>query len=389
MYLDRSSRSKGRIGMKKTSSLFQAIQKFRVIDLPIMENKLRKEEKRAKELKYLIKKVPDFSFENLKKILIIAIDGGLASSDYEGISLAIATAYTFSTRFNEKDVLEQVDAHEILHGSPNEPSLTFSLAMKALEYRVANQVLQKIEKLDKNCIFLFDGAFSFPEEGPGPASNKNINKTYENFRYNVNTFFDRILELNDNQRQVLPVAISKDALAGKYLKALCNFAQKSDIESIEQVPDRMLSPEQLSKFLEEFHERFYFNIAMWNLEKIRTIALDITGATRLPIPITKLGKGNIFGFYLKPYKYARPFYVEITKQNISSIDLISSLISYLSLISPKLGYPYPLVYVDRLARLREKDAKPIFKMIENEGYKRLGKRFGIIFNKKFGESVKE
>ena len=80
--------------------------------------------------------------------------------------------------------------------------------------------------------------------------------------------------------------------------------------------------------------------------------------------------------------------MEIPSWDLKKINFLEKLLVITSLISPKVGYPYPLVYVDYMTRVDRNLKNLIFQSIREQAIKKLGyKRFEALFSEKFSKEV--
>ena len=366
------------------TKIVKAIQNFRVIDLPRIERRIAEQEDAAQVLKSYFHNIDRIHFDELKETIVVAVDGGMTTSNYEGVHLAMATAHTFSAEFSESSQLSEENEAKILRIPPTEPNLVFSIYMKALEFTVANRALNRIDK-ESEVIILFDGAFTYPEEDPSMKPSTQLGKASKEYKEQASSFFNDLLIRREEGAISMTAAISKDAIAGKFLKGL----EKTISKGILNPPKEGIDAIQSLMSEEAFAERFYLNVAMVDQSMVRTDFVKVSDQIRkgMRIPIESLEKSGIYGSYFKPFKYSRPFYTEIPKWDLPLQEKLSKIICKLSWLSPKQGYPYPLVYADRLAKVKQDMASDIFRVIEHETHSRLGKKANLVFDRKFRRKV--
>jgi len=387
----------------KYTSIIEAINQFINIDLFKIERKLKQIEKEAEVYTAIFHPIEGFKVSEIKDYLVLAVDGGMATTNLEGISLTFATAHAFSTVC--KEYSEEIADAKVIHSGPEEPRITFSTAMRCLEYNVARRAVKDyLEKGEKNIVVLLDGAITFPDEGLRQyTEGTNLGEWYDKYVKAVNSFFDFIYK---NRDKVHILSVAKNPVANKYLVGLNNFF-KTEFKNRELIENNARIFEELkrknSQLLNEIvhvtrkiisaskiSERYYFSIAVWNSEKVRSVAVDVTNSSRFEIPIRKFLRENnrVFAFYLKAYKFSSPFYVEFPSWDLNRLDDLEKLLVTISLISPKLGYPYPLVYVDYLTRVDQNIKNLVFQSIKEQAIRKLGfKRFRSLFSEKFSRSV--
>lgn len=387
------------------SSIIEAINKFVNVDLLEIENKLRKIEKDARVFHSIFSPIEGFRISEMKDYLILAIDGGMATASLEGVSLTFATAQSFSTL--GKKYTGEISEARVIHSEPEEPQITFSTAMRYLEYKVAKRAVENyLEKGENKVVVFLDGAITFPDEGLNryTEDTKNLEEWYHRYKDAVNAFFDFVYE---NRDRVHVLSISKNPIANKYLIGLKralekNIQKKGLVEGEKNILEELKTenPSLINELIRvtdkiiskkgKISERYYFSIAVWDCGKVRSVVVDVTDSSRFKIPIKKfLSENNrVLAFYLKAYKFSSPFYVEFPSWDLNEIDKLEKLLVTTSLISPKLGYPYPLVYVDYLTRVTQNVKDLIFQSIKEQAIKRLGfKRFKSLFSEKFSRSV--
>ncbi len=344
------------------NSIVTEIKNFRDKELPQIISRLRKN---VNDFKFLTKIVATESVNVSipKDWELIAIDGGCDLTRLEGIAFAIATAQSFTLNFSEKHDEEECRKLKLFPFDPKgDLRLTTSLRMKTQEIIVATEALEH-SKSSKTMVF-FDGSFSFPDTSVSITKHHpDLSKAYNDYVEAISKFFE--LVETQNERMVIPISISKDTRAAKYFTNL--------LSNVELQTSCNISTEELGKIQKLLENNGWKERAIIQAV-IRENYFDQNSACYLPpisiegnnsamhgnYPIDYLIEKKVLGSYFLYPNAKKSFYFEFPGNVKPYFKEILSILIITSRLSPLIGYPFPLVYVDKLTRLSKDLSSKMF-----------------------------
>jgi len=361
------------------------LNKKRFKELHEIKTTFQKMDKDAETLSsHLLVDVPKPSTDDLNRN-VIAVDGSNYQEKYESVSATIATAYVYMTHGSMERYLPQISIVP-----PYYATLVNSINMKRLEYEIARDVLNRLEKMEQSpSIVLLDGTITFPDEALSEYSDLApwIKQAYDQYTKIANDFYEYILDKN-----VLVASVVKDSLANKYFISLYTSLKEKKFSNLE-IPNEELS--DLNLIINKWGKNGeYASVSEFGMIKRifsdltfkRTKYIEVTQALRAEIPISQL-KGNVIGFYIKTIDSQKPFFVEVPAKFKDEIDTISQVISSFSYYSLRPGYPMPLYIAHKKAELKKKNARNIIALFKNLTRKDFPEYYYYLWEDRFHESL--
>ena len=350
------------IKMDYFNSFVSEIRTFRDKDLPKLISKLRKNIDDFRFLEKIIK-VKEVNEDVSKEWELIAIDGGCDLTKLEGIAFAIATAQSFTLSSTSKLQNEEQRKLKLFPLDPKgDLRLTTSLKMKTQEIDIAISALES-SRSNKILIF-FDGSFSFPDTSIGNTNYQDLTESYREYVKTITNFFDLIVK-KSSQKIIIPIAIAKDVRAAKYFT---NLYENKKFQEINNLTLDEIKKIHLLLEHEGWKERAIIQAIMReNKEKcdkvqflIPLIIKSNNKAMHGDYLCQYLSENKVFGSYFLYPKARKSFYFEFPSTFEKYFDEILSLLIFVCRVSPVLGYPFPLVYVDKLTRLSKDLSSKMF-----------------------------
>ncbi len=341
------------------SLLMEKIEDFRKWEIPQL---LAKTRRRIEEISALEPLIIKLDYENKmpsEKWIVIAIDGGSDFTVLEGVGFAVATARSFTVGLGENAELEGKDFKFFDTPATDLSSIVTTTAMKALEYKVATEVVKSASKKeDINVLVLLDGAITFPDSSVGKTKIKELTKAYNNYVEESTSFFKEVI----SQPNVNVIAVSKDARRAKYLRGLIADSQNRTISK-----DKAKFLKNLIE-VEGWTERIALQALLRKKASLQPAIMHPVLVSKpnithgeLPIQILK-DKGVYATYYLYPGA-SHALYLELPGKNAENLDELMDIFTFLCRVSPVIGYPFPLVYVDALTRVSKSMSKSLFSQI--------------------------
>lgn len=338
--------------------LMNEIDRFKQKEIPKLVGKMKKQSKEFQMLKPIINKLPKTE-GYADKWHVIAVDGGSDFTSLEGVGFAIATARSFTISFKDRTIEDKNLIKLFNTPSALSSSIVATTRMKSLEYEVANEALTEIK--NDNTLILLDGSMTFPDSSLKDTNIDELTEAFNLYENNANAFFEAV----EKNSKVNIFAVSKDARYAKYLRGLLlsneilkgKILDQKIINTINELIDK-----------EAWRERIALQAVMRKVSKENPCYTDPVlvskkGIMKGIIPIKKLMEKGVFGtYYLYPgAQHAN--YIEIPSWNLDNLPILFKLYNFLCRISPVIGYPYPLVYVDQLTRVTKKVSKQLFSQL--------------------------
>lgn len=305
--------------------------------------------------------------------LSIAVDGGMGNVSLQGIGFVIATAHTYSTASItiEDKLRENTDVQLISLSSGAEDSIVGTLYMKALEYKVAVQSLTDICIMDEDLskLVLFDGSLSFPDRNIGLyGQDQELASAFKEFERCYDSFIKKCIELRKKNQNIFVCSIAKDPRNPKYLRALKKKFEKTDKEKAKLINKHLNSHKRQERKLISILSKAYSvkNKQKKDIYPIYTEINEVNQSLKLDLPSDYFKTHELHSIYYQTHYNTTPFYLEFPDFSYDLFQEGLAIVNFLSEISPIEGYPYPLVYVDILARVSKKTASQIFHHLKKE-----------------------
>jgi len=338
--------------------LMNEIDRFKQKEIPKLIGKIKKQSRKLLNLKSIVNKLPK-SEKFSDKWHVIAVDGGSDFTSLEGVGFAIATARSFTISFKDRTIEDKNLIKLFNTPSALSSSIVATTRMKSLEYEVANEALSEIQ--DDNVLILLDGSMTFPDSSLKDTNIAELTEAFNFYENNANSFFNSV----EKNRNINIFAVSKDARYAKYLRGLLQSESILNDKSINQELKNTIS-ELIDK--EAWRERIALQSVMRKTSKenpcfTEPVLVSRKGIMKGIIPIKKLMEKGVLGTYYLYPNAQHSNYIEIPSWNLENLPALFELYNFLCRISPVLGYPYPLVYVDQLTRVTKKVSSKLFSQL--------------------------
>ncbi len=290
-------------------------------------------------------KVPDTEMADMK---ICGVDGGFLKKEYHGLNLiirrAVAVCFNYengqlikASYFPKKNPLPEPI---VLDTEMSEVDFSTLANLKRVEKEIETAALA-CEKFKPDVLILDGSVVPHPSSTPS----KSNDRLYGLFLQVMERFRDlyHICEQNNT----LLVGVSEDSRAKKF----CNqLAEKTSGNEILKTTNDTLF---LCYFLQDGERTQYFKYS--EREELPTLQ--------------ELGSwaGQIYGMYLKPVKYDRPFRIDfLSKQPEEDSDRIAQILQSISKGNRTYAYPSVLIEADARAKLKDHEIGIFKKAIEDQ-----------------------